>query len=300
MIEEDPAANTKSDAIEKNDGDDTHQPFNRRFIYERILIAMWNGKGPTQIAVGLHCTPQRLNPYVQELKDKGAIAKKGYIWELTPFGRLTVKRILSRGVKPAAKYDILYMRVHHTCIGFKVKAIPYELGIKLNNGVSKAVIDDLPGVKSVEVIRSAYPWESVMEIHLPEICVMDTDKALIQQMNLARRKALLQAERMGVTISEDGFLIGKRQRAFVRDPLAPLMAKHGLAEMETESGGKVWYDSSNGDGELETDDAEYEAKYLMMPEITLDTSLTADDILAMSLASLRHLGAWHPRYTTNA
>lgn len=293
-------ANAKNDGIENNHGDDNHPLFNRRFIYQRILTSMWNGKGPTQIAGSLHCTPQRLNPYVQELKDKGVIAKKGYMWELTPIGRLTVKRILSRGVKPSAKYDIFYRRVHHTCIGFKVKEIPHELSIKLKNGVSKAVIDDLPGVKSVEVIRSTNEWESVMEIHLPEVCVMDTDKALIQQMNLARRKALLQAERMRITISEDGFLIGKRQRAFVRDPLAPLLAKHGLAEMETESGGKVWFDSSNGDGELETDDAEYEAKYLMVPEITADTNLTVYNIHSLWLSSLAQCGAWHPSYTTNA
>lgn len=86
------------------------------FIYGRILTAVWDGKSPYSIGDNLEWSDQRLYPYVQELKHKGAIVKKGYIWQLTSLGKYTVKNMLTRGVNLGGKHEIFFKRVHHTCI----------------------------------------------------------------------------------------------------------------------------------------------------------------------------------------
>jgi hypothetical protein len=64
--------------------------------------------------------------------------------------------------------------------------------------------------------------------------------------------------------------------AFERDLIAMFLTHFQIAELSLQNGSKVWIDSSNGRGELETNDTEYAYLYLLMPKVVSDILEKAD------------------------
>jgi hypothetical protein len=93
--------------------------------------------------------------------------------------------------------------------------------------------------------------------------------------------------------------------AFERDLIACYLAvsytaeiktKQGEDEGEGENGSRAWIDSSNGAGELETNDDEYGYDYLMMPKTVREI---ADMTMAIIKQILGYERCYHPFLTVN-
>jgi hypothetical protein len=66
--------------------------------------------------------------------------------------------------------------------------------------------------------------------------------------------------------------VKKPHLAFEGDLIALYLASFETASTDTgDKKGKTWIDASHGLGELETDDADYAFKYLIMPENVFET-----------------------------
>jgi hypothetical protein len=241
-----------------------------------ILVGIQQGRRPSKIAQMLHVTDQVLHYHIHRLMGVGLVTKEssaagGITWCLTNKGDFVLKEKLRRsvGLKKAPGHGIAVVRLHGICFSFKIKSMP-DLPdlrwIEMKNGVTKCTISYKKYV--VEIIRSKTQDRSVMLIHiLHSEYFYNSIKGIIKQYNDACDYACLTAERLNITICECGYLVGKPHMAFDPDLIALLLADSQTAEIRTTmEGHRAWFDSSNGQSELETDDPEYTYLYLTMPQ----------------------------------
>jgi len=122
---------------------------------------------------------------------------------------------------------------------------------------------------TLEIIRSEKA--AVMLIHLDKRYCFDWTRELINEDNLALHYARQAATKLSIQISEYGKMVKRPHIAFERDLIACYLAASYTAEIKTKQGEgegegkdeyKAWIDSSNGAGELETNDDEYGYVYL--------------------------------------
>jgi len=122
---------------------------------------------------------------------------------------------------------------------------------------------------------------------------------MLKEHHFAAAKAKLVAERYGLAVADYGHLVDKRHKAFERDPLARLLAKYHTAETQTQSGRRVWFDNSKGEGELETDDEDdFEFNYMLRSEINADTNQRVAGLEWLAITATA-LGHFHYDYTFN-
>ena len=121
---------------------------------------------------------------------------------------------------------------------------------------------------TLEIIRSEKAV--VVLIHLDKRYCFDWTRELINEYNLALHYARQAATKLSIQISEYGKMVKRPHIAFERDLIACYLAASYTAEIKTKQGegegeGKDEYKacSSNGAGELETNDDEYGYDYLM-------------------------------------
>ena len=101
-------------------------------------------------------------------------------------------------------------------------------------------------------------------------------------------------------ISETGYPVKRPHIAFEEDLSALFIAASNTAEIKTREADegpecRAWIDSSNGAGELETNDPDYAYLYLMMPK-------TVDEIAEALRRINKYIGYelfYHPLKTVN-
>jgi DNA-binding MarR family transcriptional regulator len=241
-----------------------------------ILTGIQQRRRPSKIAQRLRVTDQVLHYHIQRLIDGGLVTKEcsasgGITWNLTDKGDFVLKEKLrwSVGLKVPG-HGVAAVRLHGACFSFRIKSMPdlsYLHWTAMKNGVTKCTISYEKYI--VEIIRSTTQDRSVMLIHiLGSEYFYDCFKGIIKQYNDACGYACLTAERLNITICERGYLVGKPHMAFDPDLITLLVADSQTAETTTTMKGrhKAWFDSSNGQSELETDDPDYAYLYLTMPQ----------------------------------
>ena len=242
--------------------------FSSSFILP-ILSAMSEGKRPSQIAKSLDISEQSLYYYTQRLRELGFIQKQstreGVAWSLTEKGNFFLKEKLRRAVG-GYTHGPLPFRFHYVRFKFQIEHIPDSLQldwIELNHGVQKATLPK----EGIEIIKSLSKWKSAIIISMPEGYFTNHAKAVISLYNEAQKQVIMIAERLSLEVSQHGMLISNPHMAFERDIVALFIADQTTGSIETDGkGGKAWIDSSNGAGELETNDPDYVQHYLMMPQ----------------------------------
>jgi len=124
-----------------------------------------------------------------------------------------------------------------------------------------------------------------MLVHLDKKYCFDWYKELINQYNLAVHYAKQAATKFSLQIYDYGHLFKKPHIAFEQDLIACHLAASYTSELRTKQGEEVeyraWTDSSNGAGELETNDTEYAYDYLLMPK-------TVREIANMTMTTIQH------------
>ena len=147
---------------------------------------------------------------------------------------------------------------------------------------------------TVELIKSGKG--SAMLIHLNKKYCFDWTSELINQYNLALHYSKQDAIKFGFEVSDFGKAVKRPHIAFEEDLIALFTAASHTGEINTGEASKAWIDSSNGLGELETNDAEYAYHYLMMPK-------TVEKIANMTATTSRQIigyeRCYHPLLTVN-
>jgi hypothetical protein len=286
----------------------------------RILLKIYNGYRPSQIAESFDMSQQNLYYYTNLLIEAKLIEKLsteyGLEWKLTERGKFILKEFLSRTVNrnnsnnntsTTEQHNTIPIRMHNVTFRFDILSSIDNENIRLrwtpiNNGVFKCFIR-YPD-HTLELTKSPNENESVLEVHLPELYTFDPYQGLVKQYDIARHYASLAAQRLRLDISDNGRLVKKPHLAFERDLIAMYLATFQTAEITTttveEEGRrrkeKAWTDSSKGNGELETNDVNYAYKYLMMPEIVMDIQKAVNRIAKQNAEYERH---YHPIMTDN-
>jgi DNA-binding MarR family transcriptional regulator len=261
-----------------------------------ILLRIYEGYRPSQIAKFLHTTEQALHYHINQLITVKLIEKStenGIIWKLTPKGLLILKELLSRSVNSSHNNNSRYnnsipVRLHNVSFSFNIMSINGNLRLRwkpINNGVLKCFIR-YPN-HTLEITKSPNKGESVLIVHLSEEYVFDPLKGLLKQYDLARHYASLAAQRLRFVISDNDKLVKKPHFAFEYDIIALHLATFQTAEIST-AGGMTWIDSSQGRGELETNDIDYAYKYLKMPENIMDVYEAVNWLKRKSTGYARH------------
>ena len=244
-----------------------------------VLLKIYHGYRPSQIAKQLGISPQLINYYTDNLIDLKLIEKlgdrHGLVWKLTPRGLFILKEKLSRSVNHSTTTNnnndtVIPVRLHNVTFSFNIISIDGNLRFRwkhINNGVLKCFVK-YPNY-TLEITKSPNEGESVLEVHLSEEYVFDPLQGLLKQYDLARYYASLAAQRLRLVISDNGNLVKRPHMAFEHDVIALYLASFQTAEITTK-GGKAWIDASKGNGELETNDINYTYKYLTMPENIMD------------------------------
>jgi hypothetical protein len=284
-----------------------------------ILLKIFHGYRPSQIAEQLRISPQLVNYYTDNLIELKLIEKLGgrlgLEWKLTSQGLFILKEKLRGSVNnnnnnnndddDNALYSIsniqtrttIPIRLHNTSFGFKLVRMSENIRlrwIQMKNGVLKCNIK-YPEY-FIEIVKSPKDIQSsVMLIHLNESYFFDPYNAIIEQYDTARSYAQIMAKRLNLTISEKGQLVKKPHFAFEYDIIALLLATFQTAEIST-AGGMTWIDSSPGRGELETNDIDYAYKYLRMPEIVMELENTVSWIKSKITGYAR---CYDPIFTDN-
>jgi hypothetical protein len=127
--------------------------------------------------------------------------------------------------------------------------------VRIKNNVSKCNLKY--NTHTTEIVKSEKG--SVMLVHLTEKYCFDWTKELIILYNLATKYARETATQFAIEISDFGRLIKRPHIAFEEDLIAIFTAASNTAEIKTgneerEGDSKAWLDSSNGNGEFETND----------------------------------------------
>jgi predicted transcriptional regulator len=260
-----------------------------------ILSKLYNGYRPAQIAAQLGISPQAVKYYTDKMINAGLIRKeKGdrIKWVIEQKGLLVLKQKVTGSVnsftdiqtKPVAR--LIPTRLDNLSFKFKIQGpIPADdhlHWIEMNHGVSKCslIYDD----HTVELIRSEKKVDgSSLIIHLRSKYCFNWPAQLINAYDLSRHYAKQTATQYRIEISDYGSLDKRPHIAFEQDLIAFFIAASNTASIRQDSNEKAWIDSSNGTGELETDDPDYAFLYLMMPrtvqEIANMTSTTIKRII---------------------
>ena len=279
-----------------------------------ILSKIYQGYRPSQIAGQLHISPQLVKYHMDNLIALDLIVKsggkQGIRWDLTTRGLFILKQKLTWSVNPfKINSKEMPIRLENVSIAFKIKgSIPENKRLhwtKMRNGVSKCTIDK--NNHTVEMIKSEKQQQggdgsSVILIHLfKQYCFNWTEK-LIRQSFLALHYAKQASIQFEIEISDFGYPVKRPHIAFEYDVIASFLAISHTAEMITEEGKgaeeglKAWIDSSNGTGELETNDPNYAYNYLRMPYTIMDISEAVTSIRKMLLGFST---CWNPYVTYN-
>jgi hypothetical protein len=276
-----------------------------------ILSKLYSGYRPAQIADQLGVTPQAIKYHTDNMIDAGLIRKdKGnrIRWVIEEKGLFILKQKATGSVnylnsyqtRPVARF--IPTRLDNISFVFKILSpIPEDSHLhwcEIKNDVTKCSLRY--GTHTIELVKSEK--SSVMLIHLGEKYCFDWTRELISLYNFAAKYAREAATQFAIEISDYGRLIKRPHIAFEEDLIANLITTTHTAEIKTKEGEgegdyKAWVDSSNENGELETNDADYSYDYLMMPR-------TVKEIAAVSIKALKYIDAeyerhYHPFITRN-
>jgi hypothetical protein len=273
-----------------------------------ILSKLYQGYRPSQIAAQLRVTPQDIYYHTEKMigadliyKDKSSSIK----WKLTEKGTFILKQkatgtVNSLNNNQAAR--IIPTRLDNLSFVFKISSPtpddPNLEWIGMKNGVSRCSLKY--ETHTVELVRSDN--SSKMLVHLDKKYCFDWYKELIDQYNLASYYAKQAATKFSLQIDDYGYPIKKPHIAFEQDLIACYLTASYTAEIKTKQGegegdeSRAWIDSSNGAGELETNNDKYAFDYLMMPK-------TVREIANMTMAIIKQTKGYercyHPLFTVN-
>jgi hypothetical protein len=263
-----------------------------------ILSKLYSGYRPAQIATQLGITPQAIKYHTDNMIVAGLIRKdKGdrIRWVVEEKGLFILKQKATGSVNSFTNYQtkpvarLIPTRLDNLSFKFRIQSrIPPDGHLhwsEMNNGVSKCSLkyDN----RTVELIRSEKKGNgSILIIHLGSKYCFDWPAQLINAYDLSRHYAKQIATQYRLEISDCGSLDKRPHIAFEQDLIAFFTAASSTASISIggqDSDKKAWIDSSNGTGELETDDPDYAFQYLMMPrtveEIANMTAATAKQII---------------------
>ena len=165
---------------------DKSKILNSRYTFP-ILLNIYHGYSPSQIANKLGVSAQLINYYTGNLIDLKLIEKvgdrHGLAWKLTPQGVFILKEKLSRSVNylnypssssPPFSANKIPIRMHNLTFSFDIISMDKNQDLRLrwqpiNNGVLKCFIK-YPNY-TLELTKS--PNGSVLEVHLSEEYVFD-------------------------------------------------------------------------------------------------------------------------------
>src|SRR6187200_3267640 len=191
---------------------DKSKILNSRYTFP-ILLNIYHGYRPSQIANKLGVSAQLINYYTDNLIDLKLIEKvgnrQGLVWKLTSQGIFILKEKHSRSVNylncpSSANANIIPIRLHNLTFSFDIISMDKNQDLRLrwqpiNNGVLKCFIK-YPNY-TLELTKS--PNGSVLEVHLSEEYVFDPLQGLLKQYDLARYYASLAAQRLRLDISDN-------------------------------------------------------------------------------------------------
>lgn len=133
---------------------------------------------------------------------------------------------------------------------------------------------------TVELIKAVKG--SAMLIHMDKKYCFDWTFELINQYNLALSYVKQTATKFSLKISEVGKIVKRPHIAFEKDLIAFFTAASHTAELKSDETSRAWVDSSNEQGEFETDEPDYAYLYLMMPR-------TIQEIANMTATTIRQV-----------
>jgi hypothetical protein len=270
-----------------------------------ILSKLYQGYRPSQIAAQLEVTPQDTHYHTGKMVDAGLMYKdtsSGIKWKLTQKGLFTLKQKLTGTVNSFNNYQtarIIPTRLDNLSFAFKILSpVPQDPHLHwtgMKNGVYKCSLKY--ETHTVELVKSEN--SSTMLIHLDKKYCFDWYKESFNQYNLAIDYAKQAATKFSIQISDYGHPFKKPHIAFEQDLIACYLAASYTAEIRTqqgEDGSRAWIDSSNGAGELETNDSKYAYDYLMMPKTVKEIANMAMTIIKQTTGYER---CYHPLFTVN-
>jgi Winged helix-turn-helix DNA-binding len=269
-----------------------------------ILSKLYNGYRPAQIAAQLGITPQAVNYHTEKMIDAGLIRKdKGdrIKWIIEQKGLFILRQRLTGSVNSFTNYQtkpvarLIPTRLDNLSFKFKIQSpIPPDDHLhwsEMNNGVSKCSL--IYDNHTVELIRSEKEGNgSILIIHLGRKYCFDWPTELINAYDLSRYYAKQTATQYRLEVSDNGSLNKRPHIAFEQDLIAFFTAASSTASISIgrqDSDKKAWIDSSNGTGELETDDPDYTFLYLMMPR-------TVEEIANMTATTAKQLIGYERHY----
>lgn len=230
----------------------------------------------------------------------------GIRWKLTQKGLFILKQKATGSVNSFNNYQTrpvsIPTRLDNISIAFDILSpIPYDPHLhwgEIKNDVSKCSLRY--GTHTIELVKSKK--SSVMLIHLSKKYCFDCTRELINLYNHATKYARDAATQFAIEISDYGRLIKRPHIAFEEDFVANFIATSNTAEIKTREGEregdyKAWVDSSNGNGELETNDTNYAYDYLMMPRIVKELADVA--MKALKFIDAKYELHYHPLLTRN-
>jgi hypothetical protein len=281
--------------------------FNSHFTLT-ILSKLCQGFRPSQIAAQLRVTPQDIHYHTDKMVDAQLIYKDasgGIKWRLTEKGRFILKQKLTGTVTSLNNYQaarIIPTRLDNLSFAFKISSPipedPHLDWIGMKNDVTKCSLKY--ETHTLELVRSGS--SSTMLVHLDKKYCFDWYKELINQYNLASYYAKKAATKLSIQVSDYGSPIKKPHIAFEQDSIACYLAASCTAEIKTKQEGegdeyRAWIDSSNGAGELETNDDEYAYDYLMVPKTVRDIANMTMTIIKQQ--TMEYERCYHPLFTVN-
>jgi hypothetical protein len=148
---------------------------------------------------------------------------------------------------------------------------------------------------TAELIRSEKDG-SILIIHLGSKYCFDWPTQLIEAYELSRHYAKQTAIQYRLELSDYGNLEKRPHIAFEEDLIAFSIAVSHTAEVKADETSRAWIDSSNGQGEFETDDPDYAYQYLIMPRTVQEI---ANLVSATSTQIMGYERYYHPSLTIN-
>ena len=229
----------------------------------------------------------------------------GIRWVVEAKGLFILKQKLTGSVNSFNNYQtkpvqrVIPTRLDNLSFAFKVfNSIPEDSHLtwtEIKNGVSKCVLKY--DTHTIEFVKSKSG--SVILVHLDRKYCFDWCRELINQYNLAIHYAKQSAIKFSLQISDYGDPFKRPHIAFEYDLIASSLTASYTSQIETRGRNDdytAWIDSSNGAGELETNDDEYAYDYLMMPRTIKEIADTITKIREQTVGYERY---YHPFLTMN-
>lgn len=245
--------------------------FNHHFTLP-ILAKIHAGLRPSQIAGQLGVTSQDIYYHTDRMIDADLIHKdtnNDFKWTLSDKNTFVLNHKVTGSVnsfnnyqtKPVAR--LIPTRLDNLSFAFKVfNSIPEDPHLQwseINNGVSKCSLNY--DTHMIELVKSEKQGtDSVILVHLEKKYCFDWTAQYIDEYNLAIHFAKQVAIKIGFQVSDIGKAAKRPHVAFEQDLIAFFLATSYTAEIKVREGiddYTAWIDSSNGAGELETNDDEY-------------------------------------------